>query len=36
MSKHIVATVGEIAPGACKIVTVKGRTRRSTRMAPTA
>ena len=25
MSKHIVATVGEIAPGACKIVTVKGR-----------
>jgi nitrite reductase/ring-hydroxylating ferredoxin subunit len=25
MSRHIVAAVGEIAPGTCKIVTVKGR-----------
>jgi nitrite reductase/ring-hydroxylating ferredoxin subunit len=25
MSRHVVATVGEIAPGTCKIVTVKGR-----------
>ena len=25
MSRHIVATVDEIAPGTCKIVTVKGR-----------
>ena len=25
MSKHVVATIGEIAPGECKIVTVKGR-----------
>jgi nitrite reductase/ring-hydroxylating ferredoxin subunit len=25
MSKHVVATVSEIAPGECKIVTVKGR-----------
>jgi nitrite reductase/ring-hydroxylating ferredoxin subunit len=25
MSRHVVATVGEIAPGSCKLVTVKGR-----------
>ena len=25
MSRHVVATVNEIAPGECKIVTVKGR-----------
>ena len=25
MSRHVVAAVGEIAPGACKIVTVRGR-----------
>ena len=25
MVRHVVATVGEIAPGACKIVTVRGR-----------
>ncbi len=25
MSRHVVAAVGEIAPGACKIVTVQGR-----------
>ncbi len=25
MSRHVVATVGEIAPGTCKIVEVKGR-----------
>jgi 3-phenylpropionate/trans-cinnamate dioxygenase ferredoxin subunit len=25
MSRHVVATIGEIAPGTCKIVTVKGR-----------
>ena len=25
MSRHIVAAVGEIAPGTCKLVTVKGR-----------
>ena len=25
MSRHVVATVGEIAPGGCKIVTVQGR-----------
>ena len=25
MSRHVVAAVGEIAPGSCKIVTVKGR-----------
>ena len=25
MSRHVVATVDEIAPGTCKLVTVKGR-----------
>jgi len=25
MSQHVVATVGEIAPGSCKIVTIRGR-----------
>lgn len=25
MARHVVATVGEIAPGSCKIVTVRGR-----------
>jgi 3-phenylpropionate/trans-cinnamate dioxygenase ferredoxin subunit len=25
MSRHVVATVGEISPGTCKIVTVRGR-----------
>jgi 3-phenylpropionate/trans-cinnamate dioxygenase ferredoxin subunit len=25
MSRHVVATVGEIAPGSSKLITVKGR-----------
>lgn len=25
MARHVVATVGEVAPGGCKLVTVKGR-----------